>query len=380
MTVGTNTRGSGQRPAAGLRSPWLELTVMSLTVVVSYVALLFISRGSEVPPGGMALTSITLLIFGFFLLSFAIAVIAVLAGIGGGAIYTPIMMAFTPVNSLIIRATGLIVAMFSGIVASGPFLRKGVGNLKISILCSTGYGLGGYAGAQGAIYVSRRTGESGEGAIRLVLGGIVLLLGIYFYFGGVKAEWPVVKRIDRFTEWLKVGNPYFEPSINKVVDYKVTRVGWGIAAMFLVGLLSGFFGMGAGWAIVPAINLITGVPLKVAASVSGIVIGMGGCVTVWPYIFSGALIPLFVAPWLIGQVLGGIVGAEALIKVRSESIRFLLIGIILYTSFGLITNGLKKVGIMGAVSGPVNIAVLLIVFATVVFLILRNQKTRSADA
>jgi uncharacterized membrane protein YfcA len=202
---------------------------------------------------------------------------------------------------------------------------------------------------------------------------------VYFYFGGVKAEWPVVKRVDRFTRWLKVGNPYYEPSIGRVVDYKVTRLGWGIVSMSFIGLVSGFFGMGAGWAIVPAINLIMGVPLKVAASVSGIVIGMGDCVTVWPYLYAGAIIPLFVAPWLLGQVLGGIVGAEALIKVRSASIRFLLIGIMAYTSFGLITNGLKKIKLMGSVSGPVNITVLLAVFAGVAFLIIRNQKARSSD-
>jgi uncharacterized membrane protein YfcA len=375
-----SVRGPGVRAAGGLSSPWLELVVMTSAVLISYVALLFITAGARVPPGGMALASITLLVAGFFLLSFAIAVVAVLAGIGGGVIYTPIMMAFTPVNSLIIRATGLIVAMFSGIVSSGPFLRKGVGNLKISILCTVGYGLGGYVGAQGAIYIAASMGESGEGAIRLVLGSIVLLLGVYFYFGGVKAEWPVVSRVDRFSAWLDVGNPYHEPSIDKVVDYEVTRVAWGIAAMFFVGLISGFFGMGAGWAIVPAINLIMGVPLKVAAAVSGIVIGMGDCVTVWPYIYAGAIIPLFAAPWLIGQVLGGIIGAEALIKVRSESIRFLLIGIMAYTSFGLITNGLKKIKAMGDVPGPANIAVLLVVFSGVVFLLFRNQKARRVSS
>jgi uncharacterized protein len=359
-------------------SPWIEFAVMGTTVGASYVALLFITRGADVPPGGMALGSMTQLVFGFFLLSFAIAIIAVLAGIGGGVIYTPIMLAFTPVDSLIIRATGLLVAMSSGIVSSGPLLRRGVGNLKISILCSMGYGLGGFIGAQGAIFVSRHMGATGEGMVRLVLGALVVLLGVYFVIGGVKAEWPVIRRVDRFSRWLRVENPYYEPSLGKVVSYRVTRMGWGIVSMVFIGLVSGFFGMGAGWAIVPAINLIMGAPLKVAASVSSIVIGMGDCVTIWPYLFAGAIIPLFAAPWLIGQMLGGIIGAEAKILVRSASIRFLLIGIMAYTGFGLITNGLQKLGFMGPVAGPVNIAVLLAVLAGVAVLILRNlQATRN---
>jgi uncharacterized protein len=363
-----------------IRSPWIEFAVMGTTVGAAYVALLFITRGAAVPPGGMALASITQIVFGFFLLSFAIAIIAVLAGIGGGVIYTPIMLAFTPVDSLIVRATGLLVAMSSGIVSSGPLLRRGVGNLKLSILCSMGYGLGGFAGAQGAIFVSRRLGAAGEGAVRLVLGALVVLLGVYFVLGGVKAEWPVVKRVDRLSRWLAVENPYFEVSLGKVVTYRVTRIAWAVAAMAFVGVISGFFGMGAGWAIVPAINLLMGVPLKVASSVSGIVIGMGDCVTIWPYLFAGAIIPLFAAPWLIGQMLGGIIGAEAKIFVQSASIRFLLIGIMAYTGFGLITNGLQKIGLMGPVPGPVNISVLVAVLAGVSVLIVRGLRAKRSPA
>ncbi|GAH51313.1 unnamed protein product, partial [marine sediment metagenome] len=128
---------------------------------------------------------------------------------------------------------------------------------------------------------------------------------------------------------------------------------------------SGFFGMGAGWAIVPTMNLIMAIPLKVAAACSGVVIGMGDCIAVWPYLLVGAIIPLFVAPWLVGQVLGGIIGAQILIRVRAGSVRLILIGILLFSSFGLITKGLKTLGYIPAIPGAVYIAVLLIIMAGV---------------
>ncbi|GAI68096.1 unnamed protein product, partial [marine sediment metagenome] len=56
-----------------LKPPWLELSTMSVVVILSYIALLLITIGAEIPPGGMSLNSISLLTFGFFLLSFAIA-------------------------------------------------------------------------------------------------------------------------------------------------------------------------------------------------------------------------------------------------------------------------------------------------------------------
>jgi len=352
------------------QSPWLELSVLCLFVVLSYVAMLMIAKGAEVPPGGMAMSNITWLLIGFFVLSFAIAVIAVLAGIGGGVIYTPIMLAFTPVDSLIVRATGLVVAMFSGTVSSGIFMKTGIANMKLSIFATIGYGLGGFVGAQGAIYVANNMGDSGEGAIRMVLAIIVLLLGVYFVLGGQKSEWPVVKKVDRLSQRLGLRQPYFEESTNTIVDYQVTRVGWGILCMFGIGLISGFFGMGAGWAIVPGLNLITGIPLKVAAASSGVIIGMGDCITIWPYVLVGAIIPLFAAPWLVGQVLGGILGAHVLIKAKSKAIRYILIGIMFYTSFGLIANALIKLGVIGNVSGFVYIAVLFVILALTVLAII----------
>ena len=47
---------------------------------------------------------------------------------------TPLMLAFTSIDTLIIRSTGLVVAMFSGLVATGPFMRKGLADIKLVFL------------------------------------------------------------------------------------------------------------------------------------------------------------------------------------------------------------------------------------------------------
>jgi hypothetical protein len=213
-------------------------------------------------------------------------------------------------------------------------------------------------------------GATGEGIIRMILAAIVLLLGAYFFSGGRKMEWPRVARVDRFSRWLGLTQPYYEQSTGTVASYQVTRVGWGMLCMMGIGLISGFFGMGAGWAIVPGLNLIMGVPLKVAAASSGVIIGMGDCITVWPYILVGAIIPLFAAPWLVGQVLGGIVGAEVLIRASAKAIRYILIGIMFYTSFGLVADALTKLGYISRVSGAVYIVVLLVVMTATALAIL----------
>jgi hypothetical protein len=285
------------------------------------------------------------------------------------------MLAFTPVDSLIVRATGLIVAMFSGLVSTGPFMKRGLANLRICIFCAAAYGIGAFTGAQGAIYVAKHLGETGEGMVRLALGIILASLGVYFVVGGKKIEWPEVKKVDGFTKWLKLAQPYYEMSLGKVIDYPLTRAGWVLGAIIGVGILSGFFGLGAGWAIVPAQNLIMAVPLKVAAANSGVLLGMGDCVAVWPYLLMGAIIPVFAAPWLVGQVLGGLLGALILIRVKAGFVRYLLIGFMFFACFGLLTKGLNMLGVLGSVPTWVTGIVFVAIFAWVTREIIKYTKS-----
>jgi uncharacterized protein len=118
------------------------------------------------------------------------------------------------------------------------------------------------------------------------------------------------------------------------------------------------------------LNMVMGIPLKVAAASSHAIIGMGDSITVWPYILVGAVIPLFVAPWIVGQVLGGIIGAFILIRARAKSIRYILIGIMFYTSFGLIANALIKFGAIANVSGIMYVVILIAVLTLTILAIL----------
>jgi len=352
------------------RSPVLEIGIMTVVLITSYIAMGLISTGIETPAEGMSAGVILGILIGCFLLSFAIALVAVIAGIGGGVIFTPIMLAFTPIDTVIVRGTGLIVAMFSGLISTGPFMRSGLANLKLVILCTCAYGIGAFVGAQGALLLAAQMGASGDAIVRMSLGIIVLFVSIYFIRGGAKIEWPEVKRVDRFTQWLKLSQPYYEQSLGKVVDYKVTRAWGAMLAIVGVGLVSGFFGMGGGWAAVPALNLIMGVPIKVASACSGVLLGMGDCIAVWPYLLAGAILPIFVAPWLVGQVLGGRAGAFLLIRIKAGFVRFILIGVLFFSAFSLLTKGLNGLGYIGEIPGGVSIGVFILIMTIVILAIL----------
>lgn len=361
------------RLSACLRSPVLEIVLMLALLVISFAALGIMGAAAETPEGGMPGLIIVAWLLGFFLLSFAIAVVAVIGGIGGGMLFTPFMLAFTNVDSLIIRGTGMIVAMFSGLISSGRFMHTGLANLKICVFACVSYAFGAFGGAITAVALAKHLGKTGDSFVRLALGVILLALAVYFIRGGKKIEWPEVASSDRFTDRLRFTLPYYERSLGRVVTYVLRRAPWFFLSVMGVGLLSGFFGLGAGWAIVPAQNLILGVPLKVAAANSGVLVGMGDCVAIWPYIHSGAIIPLFVAPWLVGQVLGGIVGSRLLISIKAGFVRFMLIGFMLFSCYGLLARGLEGLGLVPQAPMWLNGVVLAGIFSVVVAAIMRQM-------
>jgi uncharacterized membrane protein YfcA len=358
-----------------LQPPWLELIIMLAAVALSVIGLSIISSLSrQHAPEEMNYGIIALWLLAFFLIGFAIALVSVLAGIGGGIIFTPIMMAFTPVDSLVIRATGLIVAMFGGLISTGVFMKKGLGNLRICAILAVSQGLGALLGAEFAIVAASMFGEYGEGMTRIILGNILFFVAFNLLLADKKFDWPNIMNVDKVTKWMGLEHTYYEESDNKFHSYKVTRILLGLAFVLCVGFLGGFFGIGAGWAIMPIQNFTLGVPIKVAAANSGIILGMVNCVAVWPYMLAGSIIPLFVLPWLSGKVAGGYLGALAFVKIKVTVIRFILSGIMIYTSFELITDGLSKFNIIPKIPGHISLAIFLIIMVIDALLLFRVQR------
>ena len=284
--------------------------------------------------------------FVFLVVCILIGIFAVLGGVGGGVVFTPLMMGFTPIDSFIIRATGLFVAMAGSLIAARPFLRRGLGNMRIVLFAALPYSVFAVIGALAAGYVKETTGETGEALIRLSLGVIVIGIASLILLGGSRVEYPTVKETDGLTSRLALGMSYWEQSLGKVVDYKVARVPVGIPMFCGVGLISGLFGMGAGWAMVPVFNLVMLAPLKVAAASSKVLIGIGDTAAVWPYIMGGGIFALFAVPCMIGLVIGTIIGAKIMLRVKAGFIRWLIIAVMAGSGVKLVWDGLDRLEVL----------------------------------
>jgi uncharacterized membrane protein YfcA len=121
-----------------------------------------------------------------------------------------------------------------------------------------------------------------------------------------------IEESDPLGTMLRLKGRFEDPAAGVQIDWRTNHTLAGLASFALIGFLGGVFGLGAGFANVPALNLLMGAPLKVAVGSSGLIISIVNSSAAWVYINSGAVLPLIVVPSILGVMLGSRIGATLL--------------------------------------------------------------------
>ncbi len=279
-----------------------------------------------------------------FFFTLIIGIIAPISGVGGGVLFVPLTTAFFPFSVDFIRGTGLIMALTSALSSAPQLIKRGLANLKIlapvvvvSMVTSV---IGGIVG----LWITN-TFPTGKYYVTIAL-GIILFL-IFIVMGKSKrVEFPEVEKVDSLSQKLGMTGAWFEPSLDRVVEYQTTNLTIALPAFAAVGFIAGMFGLGAGWANVPVLNLIMGAPIKVATSTSMLIITVNDAAAAWVYLANGAILPVIVVPSVLGITIGARIGARIAVKAKPKFVRYLVMGIMLMAAILDIIKGLGGLGII----------------------------------
>jgi uncharacterized membrane protein YfcA len=275
-----------------------------------------------------------------FLICVVIGIIAIIAGTGGGVLFTTLFMGFTSIHPDIVRATGLLAAVCGTRIGARRYLRRGIANIRLVLLLGACYTTFAVIGAVFGLTITRRFGDGGIAVIKLSLGVIVMAVGMMYLL--VKGTaYPETDWVDGFTRRLGLSMAYWEESLKRRIDYQVTRSLPATVIVCFVGFISGTLGLGAGWAITPLFNFVMLTPLKVAAASSAVIISLGDTAAVFPYLMSNSIFPVYAVPTITGLILGAEIGSRIAVKVKAKVIRYVLITIMLGTGVKLIITGLR---------------------------------------
>ena len=267
-----------------------------------------------------------------FIVTFIMGILAVLGGVGGGVLYVPIISGFFPFHLDFVRGTGLLVAL-SGALAAGPgLLKMNLASLRLAIPVALIASTCAIIGAMIGLALPTNIVQISLGAT--ILGICVLMLT------AKKSELPDVPKADRLSSALNICGVYQEASTGEIIDWKIHRTPLGLAVFVLIGIMAGMFGLGAGWANVPALNLLMGAPLKISVATSKFLLSITDTSAAWIYMNKGCVIPMMVVPSLVGIMLGSFIGVRLLKIAKPTFIRWMVIAILAFAGIKALSKGL----------------------------------------
>jgi uncharacterized membrane protein YfcA len=155
-----------------------------------------------------------------------------------------------------------------------------------------------------------------------------------------KSDNPEVAKADALSTALRMHGVYHDPFSGRDIEWKVHRTPQGLALFVLIGVLGGMFGIGAGWANVPALNLVMGVPLKVSIGTSSVILSIANSAAAWIYLNHGAMLAIIAVPSMLGMMWGSTIGVGLLSRTNVAVIRKVVIVLLLLAGLRALLKGL----------------------------------------
>ena len=90
----------------------------------------------------------------------------------------------------------------------------------------------------------------------------------------------------------------------------------------------------------PCLKPPYGAPLKISVATSKFLLSITDTTAAWVYLNEGAVLPMIVVPSIIGIMLGSIVGVRILAKAKPKSIKWSVIGLLLFAGIRALLKGL----------------------------------------
>lgn len=262
-----------------------------------------------------------------FLLGIFVGIIGSVLGIGGGIFVVPFLLFYLklPIKYAIAVSLVTIVAVSSSVAMVN--IEKGLTNIRLGLSLEMTMALGSIVGSLTMLRLS-------SNQLQLYFGIILLPIAFQMLFKALKRkENQVLESKGRFS--------YFDSSFQKNISYEIKKTPIAMIFSFFGGTLSGLFGLGGGIIQVPIMNLICGVPMKVATSTSNFMIGLSASISAIILFKNGYIVENISAILVLGVILGGYLGIRVLYKAKNELIQILFAIFTFFISIKTIWESLK---------------------------------------
>jgi uncharacterized membrane protein YfcA len=304
--------------------------ITTLVFAIALLSLCMIEPAGAADGGALALPwwGWSLLLF---LATLLLGIIAPLAGVGGGVLFVPIVGSFFPFHIDFVRGAGLLVAL-AGALAAGPgLLRSGIASLRLAMPLALLASISAIAGATLGLALPAHI-------VQIALGSTIFAIAALMWFSKGSAV-PAVPHADALAVALKMNGVFHDAASDRDIDWRVHHTPAALALFTVIGAVAGMFGLGAGWANVPVLNLLMGAPLKVSVATSNFMLSIIDTGAAWVYLNNGAVLAVIAIPSVLGMMLGARIGVRLLKRARTSLIRKAVIGLLLAAGASALIKG-----------------------------------------
>ena len=256
-------------------------------------------------------------------------------GIGGGLFIIPSLNLFLGIKLKTAIAASIVAVIATSLGGGNVYVRHRVADIRLGLVLAIATVPGAIVGAKIATVVNAR-----------VLAGVyasVLAISAYRMLASPDAatedeQGPEGSGLPQTR--LRFRTAYLESSTGHLVHYRVGRVPLGVAISTLAGLISGLLGVGGGIIQVPVMNLIMGVPIKVATTTSTYVIGITAMAGAFVYYNHkpSFVDPALAVPVTIGVFLGATFGSRLLRRLRPRAVRNVFTAVMVIYSLQMVAR------------------------------------------
>jgi uncharacterized membrane protein YfcA len=255
-------------------------------------------------------------------------VLGALLGLGGGVFLVPLLTLGLGLPFRHAAAISLLaVIATSSMVTAGSTGRRVI-NVRLGMVLEIATTLGGLAGGLTALTLSHR-------ALSTLFGIVATLIAVVM----LRQRNELVTVLDETADPGWLGGRFYSYERARQVTYRVKRLPVALGMSFLAGNVSGLLGIGGGILKVPALNAWCGVPLRVAAGTSSLMIGVTAVATVPLYYANGDVVPHLAAAAVLGVLAGSRAGLWLGQRARAKGLKILMAGVLLAVSLLMMMGG-----------------------------------------
>jgi uncharacterized membrane protein YfcA len=268
-----------------------------------------------------------------FLIALLGGFMGAMTGMGGGTLLIPVL---TLLGLDIKRAIAIsvisVIATSSGSAAA--YVRDHITNLRVGMFLEIFTILGALLGATITLALSHRS--------LYVTFGIVLLLSWFIVFRKERQRDKSSAQVpqDSFSRWLELDGSYADDATGEIVRYRGRRAYLAGPLMMGAGMVAGLFGIGAGALKVLVLEMIMGLPTKVATTTSNLIIGVTALAGSSVYLAAGLIDPALTAPVVLGVIAGAFIGTRLLVHMTNRAVQRFFLVILLLLGLGMILRGI----------------------------------------